>query len=257
MNEQDRHRTILAALQDRQFVTVTDLSTLLRASPATIRRDVVKLDEQGLLRKVHGGVALPDDDARGAVRGKPYRENQDLNVAQKQAIALAAAGLCHDGDTIFIHAGSTCSRFARNLTTKSLRIYTNSIAVSEHIWRNEHCHLHLLGGDLHREPAILYSAHVWREEFYVAKCFMGTLGLCPEGLLENDPLLAHVVDLIAQRSSEVVVLADSSKFAMRPRLHSLPIGRVSTLVTDDGITDRDARMIEDAGVHLIVAPTAS
>lgn len=253
MNELERQKYILDLVRERQFITVNDLSDLMDASPATIRRDVVKLDQRALLRKVHGGIARIDDEP-GIARGKPYRENQVLNVVQKQAIAQAAAQLCHDGDTIFIHAGSTCSLFSRSLTTKSLRVYTNSIAVSENIWRNEHCHLHLLGGDLHREQAVLHSQRAWDEQFFVAKCFMGTLGLGPDGLLENDPLLVRVVEMIAKRASDVIVLADSSKFAMRPRLHALAFSHVSTLVTDDGVTDKDAKMIEDAGVQIVIAP---
>lgn len=254
MNEVDRHQIILASLQERQFITVNDLSDLVEASPATVRRDIVKLDERGLLRKVHGGIAPLDTAVGGIVRGKPYRENEVLNVVQKQDIAAAGAQLCSNGDTVFIHAGSTCSIFSQRLTEKSLRIVTNSIAVAEHIWRNDRCQLHLLGGDLYREPAILHAPQRWEEEFFVDKCFLGTLGLCPEGLLENNPMLARVSKAIADRSSEVIVLADSSKFSMRPQLLSLAMGRVSTLITDDGISERDARMIEDAGVRLIVAP---
>ncbi|MGY6697153.1 MAG: DeoR/GlpR family DNA-binding transcription regulator [Roseinatronobacter sp.] len=253
MNEIDRHQIILASLQERQFVTVNDLSDLVDASPATVRRDIVKLDEKGLLRKVHGGIAPRDALVGGVVRGKPYRENEVLNVVQKQAIAAAGVELCNNGDTVFIHAGSTCSIFSQRLGEKSLRIVTNSIAVAEHVWRLDTCQLHLLGGDLYREPAILHAPQRWEEEFFVDKCFLGTLGLCPEGLLENNPMLARVSKAIADRSSEVIVLADSSKFGIRPQLLSLSMARVSSLITDDGISDRDARMIEEAGIRLIVA----
>lgn len=253
MNEAARHQAILDMLKDEQFATVAELSDRLAASSATIRRDIAKLADKGMVRKVHGGIAGLNGRAAGMFRGKPYRENEVINVAQKQAIAGEAVKLCDDGDTIFIHAGSTCSIFARSLAGRSLRVYTNSIAVSDSIWRNSNCHLHLLGGDLHREQAVLHSPRAWSEEFYVAKCFLGTLGITSDGLFENDPLLAHVVEMIVRRSGEVVVLADSSKFSLRTRIHCLPIGRISTLVTDDGISDKDAQMMEAAGVQLIIA----
>jgi len=253
MQEFDRHTLILTSLHERQFVTVSDLSNLVDASPATIRRDIAKLGQQGLLRKVHGGVARLGSGGSSVVRGKPYHENEVLNVVQKQAIAAAAADLCRNGDAIFIHAGTTCSIFSQRLVDKSMRIVTNSIAVAEHIWRNDECQLHLLGGDLFRGAAIFHAPQRWQEEFFVDRCFLGTLGLSADGLLENNPMLARVSETIADRSSEVIVLADSSKFAVRPRLLSVPMRRVSTLITDDGISESDARMIEDAGVRLIVA----
>lgn len=253
MNETDRQNAIVALLKDAQFASVNDIVSVLKVSSATIRRDIAKLDSIGAVRKVHGGITAIEGDTGSATRGKPFRENQVIQVSQKQAIAWEAEKLCNEGDTIFIHGGTTCSIFSRSLKNKSLKIYTNSFPVAENIWRNDNCHLHLLGGDLHREPAILYSPQLWDEEFYVSRFFVGTLGISPEGLLENNPLLVRVIEMVVGRTSEVVVLADSSKFSVRARLRALPFNRISTLITDDGISDRDAKMVEEAGVQLIVA----
>lgn len=256
MNEAARHAAILSYLEEAQFASVNDLTGLLPASAATIRRDIAKLDQLGNVRKVHGGIATITNGSGGLFRGKPYRENEVINVEQKQAIAREAAELCSDGDTVFIHAGTTCSIFSASLQSKSLRIYTNSIAVAENVWRSGRSHLHLLGGDLHRESAILHSAHTWSEGFFVTRCFVGTLGLSGQGLTENDPLLAHVIDNMVGRSNEVVVLADSSKFSIRARILALAMERISILITDDRLSDKDAQMIESGGVQLIVARTS-
>nr|WP_247875301.1 DeoR/GlpR family DNA-binding transcription regulator [Ochrobactrum sp. Marseille-Q0166] len=252
VNELERQEAILRILATSQFASVNDIVDLLDVSPATVRRDIAKLNEQGAIRKVHGGITTADNLSSASGRSKPYIENQVINVAQKEAIASAAAEYCNDGDTIFIHGGTTCSLFSRKLATKSLKVITNSVAVADTIWNSSTCNLHVLGGDLHREPAIFYSPQLWTEEFYVSRYFLGTLGIDNEGLLENNPLLVRVIDMVVGRASEVVVLADSSKFFARPRLRALTFNRISTLITDDGISDANAKMIEDAGVELIV-----
>jgi DeoR family ulaG and ulaABCDEF operon transcriptional repressor len=256
MNELERQEAILRFLATSQFASVNDIVDLLDVSPATVRRDISKLDEQGAVRKVHGGITAADLVNPALSRVKPYHENQVINVAQKEAIARTAADYCNDGDTIFIHGGTTCSLFSSKLATKNLKIFTNSVAVADTIWNSSTCNLHVLGGDLYREPAIFYSPQLWGEEFYVSRYFLGTLGIDSEGLLENNPLLVRVIDMVVGRASDVVVLADSSKFFARPRLRALTYNRISMLITDDGITDANAKMLEDAGVELVTCSPA-
>lgn len=253
MNENERQQAIVNLLADAQFASVTDIVDVLNASPATIRRDIAKLHAQGMVRKVHGGITAAGLTGIGSTRAKPYLENQVINVDKKDAIARTAADLCTDGDTIFIHGGTTCSLFSRKLAAKNLKIFTNSVAVADAIWNGSSCNLHVLGGDLHREPAIFYSPQLWSEEFYVSRYFLGTLGLDGEGLLENNPLLVRVIDMVVGRASEVVVLADSTKFSARARLRALTYDRISTLITDDGLSDSAAKIVEDAGIQLIIA----
>lgn len=251
--EAERHAAILKFLSESQFASVNDIVDLLKVSPATVRRDFAKLHATEAARVVHGGIAPTERIEGGATLYRPYLENETINVAQKQAIGTAAAKLCSDGDTIFIHGGSTCSIFAKSLHKKSVRVFTNSFPVAAGIWENPRSSLNLLGGDLHREPAILYSPFPWTEEFFVSKYFMGALGIDRDGLLENDPLFVKIIDMVVRRANEVVVLADSSKFHVRPRLRALPFNRVTALITDDGIPERYAKQVEEHGVRLIIA----
>src|SRR5688572_14262846 len=109
MNEAERHRVILNALKERPFSTVKDLTAVLDASVATIRRDIVKLHEAGAVRKVFGGVAATDSEiAMDRLSARPFAESRVLAVDAKKAIAAEAAKLCNDGDAIIINGGSTC-----------------------------------------------------------------------------------------------------------------------------------------------------
>ncbi|MFN0116653.1 MAG: DeoR/GlpR family DNA-binding transcription regulator [Paracoccaceae bacterium] len=251
----ERHALILRALRARPFATVRDLQTLLDASPATIRRDIAKLHGAGQVRKVFGGIAAQDRGSPERLSARPFGENQGLAVAAKRAIAAAAAALVSDGDAIIIHGGSTCLIFAERLAQRSVRIFTNSMPLAATLSRHGTCHLTLSGGDLYREPGILFSASGAMPEFYASKFFIGAQAIGPRGTMESNPLIVREAEKLLARADEVVVLADSRKFGLRARYELLGMSRVGTLVTDDGITAEDLGMLKDAGVRVIVAET--
>ena len=83
--------------------------------------------------------------------------------------------------------------------------------------------------------------------------FMGAQGLGPLGLMEHDPLLIQAEQKLIDQADELVVLADSSKFRQRSSLILCGLARISTVISDDGIDEREAKMLESAGVTLIIA----
>ncbi|ODN71262.1 DeoR/GlpR family DNA-binding transcription regulator [Methylobrevis pamukkalensis] len=254
MGGNQRHQKIREALRDRSFVSVKDLVDLLDASPATVRRDIDKLNEAGDVRKVFGGVA--STEAGGATERQsaaPFDENRVLAVDAKRAIAREAERLCRDGDSIIIHGGSTCFLFGMRLARRSLRIFTNSMPLAA--WLGEHgtCQLMVAGGDLHREPGIIQTMPVEPPAFYGSKFFIGAQGIGPSGVMESHPLLARSVEALLGCTDEVIVLADSRKFAIRARHVVYPLTRIGKLITDDGLADNDAKMLEAAGVEVIIA----
>ncbi|MET3926343.1 DeoR/GlpR family DNA-binding transcription regulator [Devosia sp. 2618] len=251
-SEAERHRIIRDALKHRPFATVRDLLDLLAVSPATVRRDIAKLHEDGKIRKVFGGIALPEHAESERVHARPFEENRVLNVAVKQAIAIEAEKLCRDGDTIIVNGGTTCYIFARLLATRALTVFTNSMPVAATLWESGVCHLVVGGGELHREPGVLFTPNAPENEFYASKFFVSAQGIGPEGLMESHPLMSRLIDDLARRADEVVVLVDASKFAIRARHSVIPLSRISTLITDSNLTDIDAKMLADEGVDVII-----
>ena len=255
MNEGERHRHILGFLRDRPFATVRDLSQIVVASPATIRRDIGKLHDLGAVRKVFGGIAAADNGTGpDRLAARPFEENQMLGVEAKKAIAEEAEKLVNDGDALIIHGGSTCYLFALRLARRNVKIYTNSMPLASTLWQNGTCHLTIAGGELHRGPGILYSPVVG-----IARV------LRLEILHQRPGRRADRRDGIATRcwcarssgcwrcADEVVVLADSRKFGVRARYAVVNFARIATLITDEGITEADERMLLDAGINVIIA----
>ncbi|MEI8178788.1 DeoR/GlpR family DNA-binding transcription regulator, partial [Aestuariivirga sp.] len=166
-----------------------------------------------------------------------------------------AAALVQDGDALIIHGGSTCYLFALLLANRNVRIFTNSMPLAATLWQNGTCHLSLAGGELSREPGIVFSPQAGPPEFYASKFFLGAQAITPAGMQESHPLIVRETELFLQRADEVIVLADSRKFGMRARNTMMPLTRIGTLITDDGISEANHKMLTDAGIRVIIART--
>jgi DeoR family transcriptional regulator, ulaG and ulaABCDEF operon transcriptional repressor len=251
MTEGERHQRILSTLEDRPFVTVRDLTDVLKVSPATIRRDIDKLHEAGAARKVFGGIATLAQTLRTSAL--PFAESSDLAVDAKRAIAAAAVTLCRNGDAIIVSGGSTCHQFGLLLADRPISLFTNSMPLATALGTRGACHLTMTGGVLYRDPGIMHSSRTDLPDFFASRMFLGAQGLGLDGVLESNPLLLEATRPLLDRADEVIVLADSRKLSVRARYLTCPIERISTLITDEGLTDEDRCRFEDAGVRVLVA----
>ncbi len=254
MHERERHRVILSAVQDRPVVTVIDMCSLTGASEATIRRDIATLHIEKKLRRIRGGAEALAPPQSVGLAGRPFDVNKTFQVAQKQAIASAAVNLCADGESIIINGGTTTFQMVHTLATRRMQVFTNSFPIAEHLLKHSKNTVTISGGTLYREQNIVLSPfdNDVTRNFYAHRMFMGAHGLGGIGLMEADPLLVQAEQKLIGQADELVVLADSSKFAKRSSLVLCPLAQIHTVITDDGIPDKAASMLEAAGVSLHV-----
>ncbi|MCF3641756.1 DeoR/GlpR family DNA-binding transcription regulator [Rhizobium sp. TRM95111] len=255
MHEKERHRIILSAVQEKPVVTVPELVDLTDSSEATIRRDIAALHVQKKLRRVRGGAEALHPPQFVGLAGRPFRVNEALNTRQKQAIARQAVALCEDGDPIIINGGTTTFQMVHFLANRRMQVFTNSFNIAEHLLKHSKNTIMLSGGTIYREQNIILSPfdNDVTRNFYARRMFMGAQGLGPLGLMEADPLLIQAEQKLIDQADELVVLADSTKFKKRSSLILCGLKRITTVITDSGIEDREAAMLEEAGVNLIVA----
>ncbi|MCC2689312.1 MAG: DeoR family transcriptional regulator [Rhizobiaceae bacterium] len=256
MHEKERHRIILSAVQERPVVTVQEMVDLTSSSEATIRRDIAALHVQKRLRRVRGGAEAISPPQVIGLAGRPFSVNEVLNVSQKRAIARTAVELCRDGEPIIINGGTTTYQMVHFLTGRRMPILTNSFPIAEHLLSHSRNTVMLPGGTVYREQNIVLSPfeNDVTKNFYARRMFMGAQGIGPLGLMEGDPLLIQAEQKLIDQADELVVLVDSSKFRQRSSLILCGLARISTIITDEGIEDREAKLLEGAGVALVVAP---
>jgi len=258
MHEKERHGIILSAVQDRPVVTVVDLCGLTGASEATIRRDIAALHVAKKLRRVRGGAEALAPTQFPSLAGRPFSVNETINIKQKQAIARAAVELCSDGDPIIINGGTTTFQMVHPLATRRCQVFTNSFPIAEHLLKNSKNSVLISGGVIYREQNIVLSPfdNDVTRNFYARRMFMGAQGVAPIGVMEADPLIIQAEQKLIGQADELVLLVDSSKFESRSSLVLCPLQTIDVLITDEGISDRAAAMIEAADIKLIVAPIA-
>lgn len=259
MHEKERHRVILSAVQEKPVVTVQELVELTSSSEATIRRDIAALHVQKRLRRVRGGAEALTPPQIVGLAGRPFSVNETMHAAQKRAIAREAVNLCADGEPIIINGGTTTFQMVHYLSNRRMPIFTNSFPIAEHLLRHSKNTVMLPGGTIYREQNIILSPfeNDVTRNFYARRMFMGAQGLGPLGLMEGDPLLIQAEQKLIDQADELIVLVDSSKFRQRSSLILCGLSRITAVITDDGIADREAKMLEAAGVALIVAGAAT
>ena len=125
-----RQQQIMELLHAKHFMTVSEIAESIYVSEATVRRDISKLAEQGLVKQVYGGVVL--SEYRNEVVPISLRDKE--NSAKKEQIAMKAAELIHDNDTVIFDASSTVRRICRHITErKNLTIITNYLRVCQEL----------------------------------------------------------------------------------------------------------------------------
>lgn len=237
LREERRHRiaTLLGAFRQ---VSTDRIAGDLGVSRETVRRDIVEMEELGLLKRVHGGAVALDaaDEPPLDIRAQARRK-------EKRAIAGAAARLVTAGQTLFIDAGSTVSVLAEQLSTLSgLTVITNSFDVALKVdqagsgerRRNE---IILLGGRLGEAVPATFGdktvAEIFRHRADFA--FLSPVGLHARyGAMSFDPREAEVARAMVDNAARTVILADSSKIGVASRVSFCSANRIDTLVSDWG-----------------------
>ncbi|TLU74278.1 DeoR/GlpR family DNA-binding transcription regulator [Lichenicoccus roseus] len=254
MLERERHRLILRTAEERSVVSVPDLCELLGASEATIRRDIAGLAERGEVRRVRGGVEALQPRYEPHLVGTPFVFSQDVQAAQKRAVARAAASLMQRGESLIIGGGSTTFCLAEFLEDRELDIMTNSFPLASHLVSHSRNRITLPGGTVYREQSIVLSPfddatqHFWGRSFYTS-CY----GLNRFGMMENDPLIVQSQNRLLASAERVVVLADSRKLRQYSSMIVIPLARIATIVTDWEAQPDELQPFSDAGIEIIVA----
>ena len=215
MLAEERVALILKFISENRTATVQQLCEALDASESTIRRDLNELDRQGKVNKVHGGATLPDSQFLADEPTMAAKET--LAVAEKQAIARAAAALIRKEDFVFLDAGSTTLALAQAVSGPALEAayVTNGVAHAR-LLAQKGCKVCLPGGLLRPQTEAIIGAAALTaiQQYNFTKAFMGANGVAlGSGFTTPDPEEAAVKAAVIRRAREAWFLVDDTKFA--------------------------------------------
>src|SRR6185312_3616818 len=261
MVAEERQRLMGELVASTGRVTVADLAAQLDITRETVRRDLAQLEQEGRLRRVHGG-AVAGGSASTAEESLSVRTS--LNHEQKSRIAARAVGLLPTGaSSVVLDAGTTTELLAQAMAStlpaersNDLLVLTHSVPVAYRIARAGSFQLEVIGGRVRAltSAAIGTSTIDQFRSLRPDIAFVGANGIhAGFGLSTPDPLEAAVKSAIVACARRVVVLADSSKLGQETLLRFAGLDQVDTLVTDTAPGSALAAALEDADVEVVIA----
>jgi DeoR/GlpR family transcriptional regulator of sugar metabolism len=260
MHAAEREQMILQLIRQRGFIAFQELDSHLDASPATLRRDLDKLEGAGRIVRVRGGARLaePQTNAQGDVQhlqGVPFHQNIAKNDAAKRAIGKAAAALCRPKESVIIDGGSTTLQMCPHLETLELQVLSNSLHIINALLPQPGTRIAIPAGTVFREQNIVLSPfdNDGMDRYRASRMFMGAAAVGRHGVMQADLILAQAEQRWLARADELILLVDSSKFEAPAGHMVCALKDVDTVITDAGIRDEHVRIIKDSGAKLIVA----
>lgn len=236
MHAEERVRAILAALAPTGFITYRELESTLQASPATIRRDLAKLEVEGRISRVRGGAKLIEEPAGipSRLTGTPFDLAITQNLEAKRAIGKTAAALCQPGEGIMIDGGSTTLQMCPHLAGLDLQVLTNSLHIVDALLPQAGTRVLVPSGTVFREQNIILSpaGEDSMPRFHAPKLFMGAASVGPQGIMQQDVILVAAERRLIERAEQVILLVDSSKFGASSGAIVCGLEEIDTVITD-------------------------
>ena len=243
MLKEERHNVIVNEVKIRNRVLLTDISKKLGVSEDTIRRDLNFLDEQGKIRKVHGGAISNSFHV--------YTYQEDLIYAHESKLAIAAKALqlVKGGEVIIMTGGTTNLEVAR-LFPKDINatVFTPSLPIAMQLLEHPLIETIFIGGKLSHDAQIAIGGDAIRTIMSVKAdlCFLGMGNLDSQfGLTEFDWEVVQLKKAIVESSKKVVALTISEKLNSSQRFKVCAATEIHTLITE--LTPQDA-LLEPFGL---------
>ena len=251
---EERRQAILEQVNTRPLVKAAELSRTLGVSVESIRRDLIALEEEGLLRRVYGGATRTTPRAFEPAfekRRVQYRE-------RKLAIARLAARLVEPGDTLILDVGTSVEAVAHALPlTYRGKVLTNSLLVATALAGRDGVEVFTSGGYVRgTEQACSGAAcEAFFRDFYADKAFLGSGAVHHEaGLTDYWPDEVSVRRIIIDHAAQTYVMADSSKLGKVAVARVCDLTGLTAVITDGEAEADEVRLLEESGVTVMIAP---
>jgi DeoR/GlpR family transcriptional regulator of sugar metabolism len=258
INAAERRSQIAQLVREHGKVHVADLVQRYRVTETSIRRDLILLEADHRLKRIHGGaVPIP-----GNFRTDTFMEKAKLQIKAKESIGQAAARLVNQGDIILLASGTTTLQIVRNIPTplrmnNLITMVTTSLPIAQEVLTWPSPHLTILGG-LYLPD---YHATIGPQTIELLKditadvAFLGADGLTLEaGATTANVLIAEVDRMMVERARRKVLVVDSSKIGQAGFVPIKPITSFNLLITDSTAPSNFVDSVRERGVEVIIAP---
>lgn len=247
-----RESEILQAVRLQGSCSIGELAARFGVSEETIRRTVKPLVSSGLVRKVHGGIVLPD-----RLKEPPFQRRMQEHREAKQRIGAAVAARIKDGDSLMLDTGSTTAYTALGLANHSnLVIITNSVEIARTLASRNGNRVYMAGGELRADDGAAFgqAAQDFVRRFHVDYAILSIGAINEAGVFMDYHLCeGEFSRAVIEQASEVIVVADRSKFGTRAPVKVCDAEAVDLLVTDGAIPRKLSRRFAQSHTRVVTA----
>jgi len=253
--QNNRLKNILSLLQQKEKVTISEISSILNVSDMTVRRDLKEMQKEGFIKRTHGGAVL----SSGSITIEdPYTINKETtrNIRQKSLIGEKAASLINPNETIFFDSGSTTffvAKFANKRMPFTAVCCTFKNAIEFYKWSD--VNLVLLGGFLHRDSNIFQSVYNTSQisNIRADKAFISSAGVDEElGLTTFFYFEADIKKAMIASAKKKILVVDSSKFGNISVTFFANLDDIDMVITDEGISQEYREIIRSKNIELCI-----
>ncbi len=243
-----RRQRILQAVRSGT-AHVSDLARAFDVSEMTVRRDLIALERDGKLERVHGG-------AVDTVPERPFDEIAQEGQEVKDLIGRAGAALVQDGQTVMLDIGTTTLQVARYLRGRRVTLITTNLAALDELRDDEEVEIVLPGGLVRRNylSTVGVLAEDALRQLNADIVFLGTSAVDADlSVWDTTMIEVPIKRAMIRAAGRVVLLAASDKFSMTGVVRVCGPADLDQIITDAGLPAGDRAAIEEAGIEVTIA----
>lgn len=240
----DRENQILKKLRHRGNISLDQLTNDLDVSPASIRRDLARLEMKGLVRRTPGGATLVETLLYEPFRyDSLFQKRVRHQAAEKRRIGLAGADLIQEHETVGFTAGTTTTEVARGIRNRhNIRVVTNAINIAMELCNCEGLQTLVTGGFVQWAGSFSLVGHAaidFLSQIYLDKVFVSVCGIdVSRGVTLIEPEESSTFRAMIRQAKQAIVVADSSKLGTITPALVCPISEIHMLITDTNASDK-------------------
>ena len=255
----NRLEQIEQILRVQKEAGVMELASRLKVSDMTIRRDLIELEQKGIVARYHGGASISSGEPKSLlpVNGMEECPEEKKAIGQRAGQYLKELLLCKEINSVMLMSGSTISEMVRSIDyTIPVTAVTDNLDIAYTLGRNSDNSVMLLGGKVY-SPSMSVNGFLAEQmlDYLSADCtFMGTSAIDEAGYLYcYDDKYASPLKKLLTISNKIIVLADHSKLGTASLVKVSRMDKSFSLLTDEKAPEVFLEKYKELGVNIIKA----
>lgn len=241
-----RQKQILQILREDKKVEVSNLATIFKVTEASIRLDLTKMENTGLLRRFYGGAR--------SIESTDYHERIEKNLDVKKQLAERALKYIENGETLFFDSGTTILQLSKIVTSlERLTIVTNSLSIAAQVGPETDKNIILVGGALNFQEQCCSGSmtDTALESIYTAKAFIGADSVdISNGILSTGLDRVGYIRKVMEHTKTLFLIVDSGKFSKTGVVKIANISDIDVIITDSNLPLEIQKELESKGINV-------